>query len=174
MLTCINIPIEEFAMPGEKCQRCGSVGSDRRTLSMSCLYDMGELGLPLSRHVVFEADPDAGLELVREPTRIDVPGGRSIAIDRGEGRCDGILRPHALWQAVVCKRCRGEWLAAIRSWFHAEPEGEDHDADERPASAVGAGIFVRDDGAIREIGDDEWYRRNPGREPVRFGGGATP
>jgi hypothetical protein len=30
----------------EKCDRCNSVGEDRRTLHMSCLYAMNELGLP--------------------------------------------------------------------------------------------------------------------------------
>lgn len=59
----------------------------------------------------------------------------------------------------VCKACRGDWLAAIRTWFHA--------ASEREASP-GSGIFVRELGATREISEDEWLRRNPGREPVRF------
>lgn len=30
----------------DKCQRCGDVGSDRRTLWMACMYEMRELGLP--------------------------------------------------------------------------------------------------------------------------------
>jgi len=34
-------------MSDEKCQRCGEVGEDRRTLWMACMYQMEELGLPL-------------------------------------------------------------------------------------------------------------------------------
>jgi len=30
----------------EKCQRCGEVGQDMRTLLLSCLYDLGELDIP--------------------------------------------------------------------------------------------------------------------------------
>jgi hypothetical protein len=31
----------------------------------------------------------------------------------------------------------------------------------------GSGIFVRKNGATVEISEEEWYRNNPGREPVR-------
>ena len=34
---------------GEKCQRCGEDGEDRRTLWMACFYEMGELGIPLEQ-----------------------------------------------------------------------------------------------------------------------------
>ena len=30
----------------EKCQRCGEVGQNMRTLHLSCLYDLMELGIP--------------------------------------------------------------------------------------------------------------------------------
>ena len=33
-------------MSEEKCQRCGEVGQDRRTINMECFYDMSELGIP--------------------------------------------------------------------------------------------------------------------------------
>lgn len=32
----------------EICQRCNDEGYDRRTLTMRCFYEMGELGLPFS------------------------------------------------------------------------------------------------------------------------------
>jgi hypothetical protein len=32
----------------EQCQRCGEMGEDRRTLTMSCGYEMNELGLPFT------------------------------------------------------------------------------------------------------------------------------
>src|SRR6478609_9095715 len=31
-----------------KCQRCGEDGNDKRTLWMSCLYDMSELDVPFA------------------------------------------------------------------------------------------------------------------------------
>lgn len=34
----------------------------------------------------------------------------------------------------------------------------------------GSGIFIRENGATREISEAEWYRRYPGKEPVRFTG----
>lgn len=154
-------------MPGEKCDRCGSVGSDRRSLWMRCLYAMEELGIPFDRKLVLIADGAAAFELTREPTRVPLGDGRSLALDAGEVRCDGKLYPERVYTLRVCKRCRGEWLAAIRDWFRATPEGEDHDADERPESAVGSGIFVRENGAIREISEEEWAARSPGRGPVR-------
>lgn len=33
----------------ETCQRCGEDGQDRRTLHMSCFYQMEELGLPFEK-----------------------------------------------------------------------------------------------------------------------------
>lgn len=32
---------------------------------------------------------------------------------------------------------------------------------------AGSGIFVRENGRILEISEEEWFRRNPDREPVR-------
>lgn len=56
----------------------------------------------------------------------------------------------------VCKDCRADWMAAIKSWFDTPVERE----------VCGSGIFVRENGATREITREEWDRRNPGREPV--------
>ena len=36
----------------EKCQRCGEVGVDRRTLWMACFYEMRELGINFSERKV--------------------------------------------------------------------------------------------------------------------------
>jgi hypothetical protein len=62
----------------------------------------------------------------------------------------------------VCKRCRAEWLAAVAAWFWAPPGGE----------PVGSGIFVRENGAAREITREEWDRRHPGADPFVIRGGA--
>lgn len=70
----------------------------------------------------------------------------------------------------VCKRCRGEWMQAIKEWFHARPQGEDSDcngADPHAAPSCGSGIFVRENGTTREVTEEEWFRLNPGREPAR-------
>ncbi len=32
----------------EECQRCKDIDEDRRTLSMACFYDMGELDVPFT------------------------------------------------------------------------------------------------------------------------------
>ena len=33
----------------DKCQRCGDIGEDRRTLWMACFYEMMELGIPFEK-----------------------------------------------------------------------------------------------------------------------------
>lgn len=51
-------------MESEKCQCCGESGQDRRTLHMSCLYDMSELSIPFVEHV--EIDPHTKKVKLRE------------------------------------------------------------------------------------------------------------
>lgn len=43
-------------METEKCQRCGAVGQDRRTLWMACFYQMDELGLPFGEKTMLWED----------------------------------------------------------------------------------------------------------------------
>lgn len=148
--------------PGEPCQRCKSVGQDRRTLHMACFYAMDELGLPFEREILLDADP-ATLEVVEPPQGIDLSGGKKIILKAAGVRCSGVLRPQQLFTLRVCKRCRAEWLAAIRQWFHTAPEGEDRDSD-GPVGGCGSGIFVRENGAVREITRAEWDRREAERE----------
>ena len=57
----------------------------------------------------------------------------------------------------VCKDCRAAWMQAIETWFDEVP-------DRKPP---GSGIFVRRHGTSVEVSEEEWYRLNPGREPVR-------
>lgn len=142
----------------ETCQRCGSVGSDRRTLWMACFYQMGELGLPFEQAAILgRYRPRTGtltLEFIRDAPVWGDPEGEE--------------RHFGFYTLRVCKRCRADWMSAIKAWFEATPKGEDHDADEPDTSAFSTGIFVRDNGAIREISREEWDRRNPGQEPVTF------
>lgn len=158
---------------GERCDRCGSAGYDRRTLSMACFYDMNELGIPFRDRVTFLADP-ADLTPAELPFVLPGEGGRRpITLSSGTVKCSGELRPYHLFQIRVCKRCRGEWLASIKGWFGAAPGGEDYDADGTDAAKggsagdnPGSGIFVRENGALREITRGEWDAKYPGREPV--------
>ena len=59
----------------------------------------------------------------------------------------------------VCKDCRADWMQAIKKWF-----------DEKftmPKTGCGSGIFIRRNGSLVEVTEEEWYAENPSREPVR-------
>lgn len=58
----------------------------------------------------------------------------------------------------VCKECRADWMSAIKDWFAHPPIRQ----------SCGSGIFIRENGGIREITEEEWHKRHPDREPVRF------
>jgi len=140
----------------EKCVRCGSVGEDRRTLWHACFYAMEELGLPFEQQVLFHADLK-DLEKAQEPFKIP---NTPIVLHAGTVTCKGELTPQGFYTLRVCKRCRGEWLAALRNWFHAQPEGQDSDADtSAPYNGPGTGIFIREHGTNKEMTREEWDAR---------------
>ena len=62
----------------------------------------------------------------------------------------------------VCKQCRGDWMQAIKIWFHNPPPMN--------RESCGSGIFVRREGRSVEITREEWDSLNPGREPVIWKG----
>lgn len=151
----------------EQCQRCGSVGQDRRTLQMNCFYDMAELPIPFVKTLLFQAGEEADFTITKAAEKITLKDGTEFTLTSPHVRCDGELIPQTVYTIRVCKRCRGEWLAAQVAWFQAQPQDEDHDADDyQPGEGCGSGIFIRERGAIKEITREEWDRRNPGREPV--------
>lgn len=78
-------------MSNEKCDRCGIIGSDRRTLWMACFYAMDELGVPFKEQALYD------------------------------GIAHETLGPRHFFTLRVCKGCRGDWLQAIRTWFRAPP-----------------------------------------------------
>ena len=100
-------------------------------------------------------------------TRVSLRGGTSHEY-LGEKRFpnDGILAGHtypefdehgtkcpdrSFYTLRVCKRCRGDWMQAIRKWFVTPlPRVE----------SCGSGIFVREHGAIVEITEEEWRERH--------------
>ena len=147
----------------EVCDRCGSVGVDRRTLSMDCFYHMEELGIPFKRETVLIPEEDANLTIAQEPTIIEIEG-MSIAIGSGTVTCDGELSPKQEYTLRVCKRCRSEWMQAIKHWFEDIPQGEDYDADEPVPNENPTGIFIRENGNLKQITEEEWNRRMQERE----------
>ena len=126
---------------GERCQRCGQVGSDRRTLWHACWYDMGELGLPWEEVSVW------GVECDRVGAQ---PLGNSGLVTPIWGEPAGRPGHHPFFTLQVCKDCRADWMAAIAAWFRAPPP---------PPQGCGSGIFVHELGTSREITREEWDRR---------------
>jgi len=139
----------------DKCQRCGERGEDRRTLYMACLYAMHELGLPFKQ-----------LAIQGEVLRHTGSKKKNIGILKGI-RVDSFSKPtnkksdryeHRFYTMLVCKKCRADWMHAIKDWFE--------NSVPNPPSC-GSGIFVRENGACKEITEQEWYTKHPGQEPFR-------
>jgi hypothetical protein len=99
----------------ERCERCGTVGQDRRTLWMACFYAMDELGIPFTQVGL--------LGIVLEPTG-----------EIGQYGMPVYKTPHPDWHEKadrrvmfslrVCKGCRGDWLSAIKTWFRKVPDAD--------------------------------------------------
>lgn len=103
----------------EKCDRCEVLGDDRRTIFMSCLYDMDELGLPL-KMLEIKGTTAAKIGL-GEPTFV---GTRPpVFADH-----DGEPRRRRFYTLRVCKSCRADWLDAVQEWFRNPPQQISEDA----------------------------------------------
>lgn len=100
----------------EKCDRCGAVGQDRRTLFMACLYEMGGLGIPFTP-VGFHATP---LKHVGPDPQFGFP--RFEDQNGWPGTADEVPRKLSFYTLTVCKGCRAAWLYAIRDWFRNPTE----------------------------------------------------
>lgn len=139
-----------MTMTKEKCDRCGEVGEDRRTLWHACLYEMGELGLP------FE-------QVCLEGVRLKQTGAKTLEAFRvevpvfEEATPEHTTDKRAFYTLRVCKACRSSWLFAIELWFKSVPDLKE---------SCGSGIFVRKNGATVEITREEWGRLYADREPV--------
>lgn len=91
------------------CQRCGDRGEDRRTIWMSCFYDMNELGLPLDEvQITGVYGKKTGERVVPGELKLVAP----VFTDTGSPP-----REYRFFVLRVCKNCRAEWLLAKRSWF---------------------------------------------------------
>lgn len=105
------------AMSAEKCDRCGMLGQDRRTLWMACFFDMSWMGIP------FEAVGIHGA-VTKRTGRTGI-GGFAFA-DPGTD-----THTHTFYTLRVCKGCRADWMYAIKdSWFHAEISGTCRENDD--------------------------------------------
>lgn len=130
---------------GYKCDRCGEIGQDRRTLWMACLYDMHELGLPFEEVAVRGA--------AKNVTKGRQPHGHigneevtaflkeNIEIVNGEKAC--IL--NRFFTLYVCKGCRADWMKVIQGWFETKLRRE----------STGTGVYIRDNGTNREATPEE-------------------
>lgn len=132
---------------GELCQRCGERGEDRRTLWVACFYAMGELQIP------FEQCNIHGYYCQKVGEKQTAFGTIAVYADP-----DGRAGDHQFFTLRVCKDCRASWMGALQDWFNEKLAKK---------LSTGSGIFVRENGATVEISEEEWYRRNPNREPVR-------
>lgn len=96
---------------GEKCQRCGEVGQDRRTLWMACLYSMNELSIPFNERAI------EGRIMIRTGTRETIVGPVALfEIDKAAPSSK-----FGFYTLLVCKQCRGEWMESIERWFNHQP-----------------------------------------------------
>lgn len=97
----------------DKCERCGVLGQDRRTLWMACLYEMRELGVPF-KLVAFRG---AILETSNEKEKM--PWGEvdkfTNTYRSHDEDYDKQLYP--FYTLRVCKGCRSEWMKTIQKWF---------------------------------------------------------
>ena len=131
---------------GERCAKCGEVGEDRRTLWMACFYAMNELKVPFEQVQVRGTLHDYKGEKEIGDTGLTVP--------QFAEEPNGPARDRAFYTLRVCKGCRASWMEAIEDWFSMPPPRE---------KSCGSGIFVRENGAVREITREEWDARYAAR-----------
>lgn len=125
-------------MSKEKCDRCGDLGQDRRTLWMACMYDMQELELPFEK-VRIDGVVDWNEQGYTGP-KDSLGAGSPIDFRR-------------FYTLRVCKDCRADWMIAIQRWFQDKPSRQEE---------TGTGVWIRDNGSNREATPaevDELIRR---------------
>lgn len=132
---------EATSNSGDECARCKETGEDRRTLWMACLYAMDETGVPFEERMIRGS--------VYEKTGVDILPTFNVKVPAFNGE-PWPVRDHRFFTLRVCKRCRGEWIAAQKAWFESAPEAD---------SCVGTGIWIREFGKLREITLEEWEQR---------------
>jgi len=74
---------------------------------------------------------------------LELPFEKQIITDKED-------RKHNFFTLRVCKRCRADWMEAIRDWFNT-PIG--------PESSCGSGIYVRRFGDTVEVTEEEFREK---------------
>ena len=98
-------------MADRRCMRCGEIGQDRRTLWHACGADMANLGIPFERAAVYGSFREqVGTTVIRLFYGFVKPLYRQVIQAR--------QHEYEFYLLTVCKECRGEWLAALRQWYH--------------------------------------------------------
>lgn len=123
----------------EKCDKCGEIGEDRRTLWMACFYAMDELPVPFEQVAICgtlqqktgEEQSDI-FEHVKYPVFTDHP--------------EATEQKHGFFTLRVCKECRASWMEAISNWFNS---GSKHQ------EPTGTGVYCRKNGTNHEMSEEE-------------------
>jgi len=114
-----------------KCARCGEASEDLRTLWMSCLYAMHELGIPFERRAVRgTAHKYIGERGLWEGGQ----GYPGVRVDEFAGLPIGDPIDLRCYTLRVCKACRSDWLGAVGAWFAGVPI-DDKESGERLSDA---------------------------------------
>lgn len=96
----------------EKCARCGEIDYDRRTLWMSCFYDMNELDVPFEEvavnGTVSEKIGEEDLNIV----------GMKFKKPIFKQRKDAEPYQHKFFTLRVCKACRADWMETVKEWYY--------------------------------------------------------
>jgi hypothetical protein len=128
---------------GDKCDRCGEIDEDRRTLHMSCLYKMDEMkGIPFKQYLIKgDVYSYKGERKVEGFNHVTAPEWSEEPTGEGD---------QSYYTLRVCKDCRADWMESIANWFNTPPTVR---------KGVGTGIYVRENGTIREITLEDWEAR---------------
>jgi hypothetical protein len=104
------------------------------------MYAMEELEVPFEERTLSSAiQLKAGTEDIPH-SAIDIPGmGKTV------------LRDVPMYTLRVCKDCRADWMSAIQGWWKERPERK----------STGTGVFIRENGATRELTEAEIAERFP-------------
>lgn len=50
---------------------------------------------------------------------------------------------------IVCKECRADWILSLENWWK----------DNKSVRSCGSGIWIREHGALKEVTEEEFYKR---------------
>lgn len=114
----------------EKCDRCGHVGEDRRTLWMAAMLGFEEeMFAPFEVYWLYGVAAKCRRATHNFAGRL-LPYWRPVVPVRGQKGPEKYGR--RFYTLRVCKRCRGDWFLSIKQWWNAHPvsygwSGEDEE-----------------------------------------------